>query len=113
AFDSANGGFGPAVAESYVYKRGTSFAAPQAAGVASLMLALNPSLTPAGLIERMQRGARPHLATGLPACGPSNPGLCQCTAATCGVGLLDARAALQLATGPAAIARMVGTVAPG
>jgi len=113
AFDSANGGFGPAVAESYVYKRGTSFAAPQAAGVASLMLALNPSLTPAGLIERMQRGARPHLATGLPACGPANPGLCQCTTETCGKGLLDARASLQLATGPAAIARRVGTVAPG
>ena len=113
AFDSANGGFGPGVSESYVYKRGTSFAAPQAAGVASLMLALNPSLTPGGLIERMQRGARPHLAIGLAACGPGNPGVCQCTTDTCGVGLLDARTALQLATGPAAIVRKVGTVAPG
>lgn len=112
AFDSAAGGFGPGVTESYVFKRGTSFAAPQAAGVASLMLALNPSLTPAGLIELMQRGARPHLATGLAACGPGNPGVCQCTSDTCGVGLLDAQTSLKLATGPAAIVRRVGTVAP-
>src|SRR5690606_40314533 len=46
SYAAANGGFGPAVSEGYAYKRGTSFAAPQAAGVASLMLALNPALTP-------------------------------------------------------------------
>jgi serine protease len=102
--------------ETYGYKQGTSFSAPMAAGVASLMLARNPALTPHALIERMQAGVRPHLqplGPGGPVCSTVNNGACNCTAATCGAGLLDANSALQLATGPAAVIQPIGQVVPG
>ncbi len=87
---------------SYRYEQGTSFSAPQAAGVAALMLALNPALTPPQLIARMQAGARPHIFNAsYPSCsnGSSNNGVCNCTADTCGAGLLDAsNATFQAAT---------------
>ncbi len=91
----------PNPADHYGYKQGTSFSAPQAVGVASLMLSLNNALTPSALIERMKAGARPHVAGG------------NCTTTTCGAGLLDAAASVQLATGPAAVITPIGTVTPG
>ncbi len=97
-------------------KQGTSFAAPQAVGVASLMLAVNPALTPAQLIERMQAAARPHVVdTGvsLPICSASNPSDCLCTTDTCGAGLLDAERSVQLASGPAALIDTRPVVLPG
>ncbi len=98
----------------FAYKQGTSFAAPQAAGVASLMLSINPSLSPRQLIDRMKAGVRPHVALGgLPACGPPGLRACNCTTTTCGAGLLDAHTAVQLATGPAVVIRPLGTVEPG
>lgn len=98
----------------YGYKQGTSFAAPQAAGIASLMLAVNPFLSPRQLIERMRAGARPHVATGLAACGTPGAGaVCNCTTTTCGAGLLDANTSVQLATGPAVVIKPVGEVEPG
>lgn len=97
----------------YGYKQGTSFSAPQAAGVAALMLSINANLTPADLIYRMKLGARPHTLSALPACSLSNPEACDCTTTTCGAGLLDAAKAVQLADGPAAIIERIGTVAPG
>ncbi len=101
-------------ADIYSYKQGSSFAAPQAAGIASLMLAVNPSLTPRQLIERMKAGARPHEAVaGLAACGTPGTGVCNCTTATCGTGLLDARTSVQLATGPAVVIRPLNEVEPG
>jgi len=100
-------------ADTYGYKQGTSFSAPQAAGVASLMLTLNPSLTPTALIERMQLGARAHTAYTGVACSAFNNTTCDCTTSTCGAGLLDAERALQLATGPAAVIAPVGGVLPG
>lgn len=111
-YSTTNAGFTAPGGDTYGYKKGTSFAAPQAAGVASLMLALNPHLTPQALMERMQAGVRPHALAGL-ACSPANSGVCQCTAATCGTGLLDAHRSLQLATGPAAVIQAVSVVAPG
>lgn len=111
-YSTTNAGFTAPGADTYGYKKGTSFAAPQAAGVASLMLALNPHLTPQALMERMQAGARPHAVAGA-ACGPANSGVCQCTTTTCGAGLLDAHRALQLATGPAAVIQPVSVVVPG
>ena len=67
---------------------GTSFAAPQVAGVASLMLGLRPSLTPAAITDLLSRSAAPF------------PGG-RCDALhltyTCGAGTLDAGAALKLA----------------
>lgn len=98
----------------YGYKQGTSFAAPQAAGIASLMLAVNPFLSPRQLIERMKAGARPHVVTGLTACGTPGAGaVCNCTDTTCGAGLLDANTSVQLATGPAVVIKPVGEVEPG
>jgi serine protease len=101
----------------YGYKQGTSFAAPQAAGVASLMLAVNPFLSPRQLIERMKAGVRPHATaaeTGLAvSCGASGGPSCNCTTTTCGAGLLDANTSVQLATGPAVVIKPVGEVEPG
>jgi serine protease len=98
---------------SYSYKQGTSFAAPLAAGVASLMLAVNPALSPAQLMARMQAGARTHVNTSLPACSSSHPAACACTTDSCGAGLLDADRAVQLASGPAALIAPLGAVLPG
>ncbi|WP_371132825.1 S8 family serine peptidase [Hydrogenophaga sp.] len=95
------------------YRQGTSFAAPQAVGVASLMLAVNDALTPLALIERMKLAARPHEDVARGACALPSSGLCKCTTTTCGAGLLDAAVSLQLATGPAAIISPLSTVSPG
>jgi serine protease len=110
---TGNNGLTTPGAHSYSYKQGTSFAAPQAAGVASLMLAVNPALTPAQLMARMKAGARPHVESGLPACSSSRPSSCTCTIDSCGAGLLDADRAVQLASGPAALIASLGEVLPG
>ncbi|MDP1684235.1 S8 family peptidase [Hydrogenophaga sp.] len=91
----------PNPADHYGYKQGTSFSAPQAAGVASLMLSVNNALTPSALIERMKAGVRPHVFGG------------NCTPATCGAGLLDAAGAVREAYNPAAVIAPIGTVNPG
>lgn len=95
------------------YKQGTSFSAPQAAGVASLMLAVNPNLTVGALTERLKAAVRPHTTAVAASCGPANSTVCNCTTTTCGTGLLDAALALQLAQGPAAVIAPVGVVSPG
>lgn len=100
--------------------QGTSFAAPLAAGVASLMLSLNPALSPAQLVDRLRSAARPWSAL------PATPGyapcvnsllrpqsVCRCNSEVCGAGLLDADRALRLALGPAAVIAPVDTVLPG
>ena len=115
-YATSDSGFTYPGVETYGYKQGTSFSAPLAAGVASLMLARNATLTPRALIERMQAGARPHLqplGPGGPVCSAANTQVCHCTADTCGAGLLDAHTALQLSIGPAAVIQPVGTVVPG
>jgi serine protease len=94
---SNTGTRGP-VLDAYVKKSGTSFAAPMAAGVAALMLAVNPSLTPRQLIALMQQSARPFPSDpSYPVCGSGISTACNCTQQTCGAGLLDANAAVQLA----------------
>ena len=113
-YSTDNGGTTTPGVDMYGYKQGTSFAAPQAAGIASLMLAVNPFLSPRQLIERMKAGARPHVVTGLAACGTPGAGAtCDCTNTTCGAGLLDANTSVQLATGPAVVIKPVGEVEPG
>lgn len=94
-------------AAGYAAASGTSFAAPMAAGVASLMLAIDPALTLPQIEDLLKRSARPHVATPqLGSCSltdnPKNPGRCGCTAASCGAGILDADRALVLARDPAA-----------
>ena len=109
-----NSGTTTPTVNSYGYKQGTSFSAPQAAGVASLMLGVNPALNPAQLIERMQLGARAHASdASRNTCSATNPGVCNCTTATCGAGLLDAERSIQLAAGPAAVIVPLGQVEPG
>lgn len=82
---------------------GTSFSAPQVAGVVALMLSLNPALTPADIITRIKQSARAFPTdNSLPTCpnvatsGDTN-GQCNCTTATCGAGMLDASAAVAAA----------------
>ncbi|HEY2926980.1 S8 family peptidase [Piscinibacter sp.] len=80
---------------------GTSFAAPVAAGVVSLMLSANDQLTAAQIIAGVKLSARPHVTSpkiGL--CSAQNPGRCLCTTTTCGAGILDAEEALRYALNP-------------
>lgn len=112
----SNGGSTTPGLDTYGSKQGTSFAAPQAAGVASLMLAINPLLSPNQLIRRMQAGAREHVNVaigGVGPCGAPGSGACTCSKETCGAGLLDANTSVQLATGPAVVIKPVGQVEPG
>lgn len=76
--------------------RGTSFAAPQVAGVAALMLAVNPSLSSVDVAYRIMQSATAFPVSGA-ACSASNLGVCRCTTSTCGAGVLDAAAALAAA----------------
>lgn len=67
----------------YTYYQGTSMAAPHAAGVASLMLAVAPTLTVGQMRDIIQKTARPY------------PAGSRCaTRGDCGHGLLDAAAAV-------------------
>jgi serine protease len=82
---------------------GTSFAAPIAAGVASLMLSANPALTAADIVLGLRITARPHVtSTKILPCSSLNVGRCICTTQTCGAGILDAAQAMRYAVDPKA-----------
>jgi serine protease len=103
-FSTLNTGVTTSQIDGYGYKAGTSFSAPLAAGVASLMLAINPVLTPALLITRLKSSARPHIFNALlPSCADTPNKACNCSTVMCGAGLLDAEQALQMALLPAAV----------
>lgn len=70
---------------SYQFYQGTSMAAPHVAGIASLMLSVNPSLTPAQVLSLIQ-----STPTAFPA-GST------CTTSLCGSGIINAAAAVQAA----------------
>jgi serine protease len=78
-----NSGTQQAVTDTYRYYQGTSMATPHVAGVAALMLAANPALTPDQVESLLKSSARafPQSCNG------------------CGTGLLDANAAVQAAKG--------------
>lgn len=98
----------------YGYKQGTSFAAPLAVGVASLMLAINPRLSPDSLITRMKTAALPHPITGsYPSCLVNNTVACKCSTSECGDGLLNPLGSLLSALHPAAVIGVVGVPTPG
>jgi hypothetical protein len=72
----------------YGNKQGTSMATPHVAGIASLMLSVNPSLTPSQVASKLSTTARAF---------PVGTGR-DCTTALCGAGIVDAAAAV-LASG--------------
>ncbi|THI85111.1 MAG: hypothetical protein CAF41_012810 [Nitrospira sp. CG24A] len=74
-------------ADIYVSATGTSVSAPHVAGVAALLLSVNPTLSPAQVRSILQSSARPFPAGSW--CASSGVGLC-------GAGLLDAHAAMQV-----------------
>ncbi|MDN3578868.1 S8 family peptidase [Chitinimonas viridis] len=76
-----NEGLSEPGADSYYFYQGTSMAAPHIAGLAALMLSVNPRLTSAQLRALMQQTARPF------------PSAC----AGCGAGIADAEAAVKAA----------------
>lgn len=78
-----NAGRTSPASDTYAYLMGTSMATPHVAGVAALMLSRNPNLTPDEVEAKLKSTARPFPA----AC----PG--------CGVGIVDASAAVTAATG--------------
>jgi serine protease len=91
-------------AHTYVQYQGTSMAAPHVTGVVSLMLSVNPALTPAQVASKLSSSAR-AFPTGAPACNTTNDPiadplpvvewkLCTCTTALCGAGIVDAAAAV-------------------
>lgn len=76
---------------------GTSFAAPQVAGVAALMMAVAPSLSGSEVRDIIMSTARTHATPGGATCsatGTVETGACECTQSTCGVGVLNANAAV-------------------
>lgn len=95
------------------YSLGTSFAAPQVAGVIGLMLSVNPTLTPARIRSVLKATARPFpVSDTVAACRPPSAAVqpeCYCTTHTCGAGLLDARRAV---TAVAAGGLLPPTLAP-
>ncbi len=98
--------------DSYSQYLGTSFSAPQAAGVASLMLAVNPSLTPDQLVLLLKQTARPHVVVpGAASCSAAGNVACNCTTTTCGAGLLDGAAAVAAAIGGSVTAAVIAPIA--
>lgn len=74
---------------SYEYSSGTSMAAPHVAGVASLILSVNPALTPAQVGQVLQSTARTF---------PNTGNFFGCNRTLCGSGIVNAYAAVAAAT---------------
>jgi len=100
----------------YGGKLGTSFSTPMVAGVAALMLSRDPLMTNEEVIERLRLTSRvfpapdPTLfSCADPAFRPNadgdlpNDGQCNCTATSCGDGMLDAGRAVRSATNAVAV----------
>jgi serine protease len=79
--------------DTYVYYQGTSMAAPHVAGIVSLMLSVNPALTPALVLSTLQSTARAF---------PTGTGL-DCSTLTCGAGIVNATTAVATAAGLAVV----------
>ncbi|MCS6848199.1 MAG: S8 family peptidase [Anaerolineae bacterium] len=82
-----NAGTTTPAAHNYVFYKGTSMAAPHVAGVVSLMLSVNASLTPAQVLSLLQTTVTPF------------PSGSTCNISNCGAGIVNAAAAVQAAQG--------------
>jgi serine protease len=96
-------------ANTYNYLDGTSMATPHVAGVASLMLSVNPFLSPAQVLGIMQNTATPFPGGRCDDVTPTK---------TCGAGIVNAGAAVVLAKGllnitPRIFVPLVGVNVPG
>ncbi len=69
-------------ADDYRFYQGTSMATPHVAGIVSLMLSVNPALTPAQVITLLQGSITPF------------PAGSSCTTTTCGTGIINAAGAV-------------------
>jgi serine protease len=83
-----NSGTTTPAADNYIYYQGTSMAAPHVAGLASLILTLQPGYTPAQVQARIQSTARAF------------PAGSTCNTSICGSGIADAYYALNGLSGP-------------
>ncbi len=107
---TSNAGTNTVAAHTYGYKQGTSFSAPLAAGIASLMLSINPALTPDALIARMKSSSTAHAAiSGAPSCSANDTVACNCNSSVCGAGMLNPEGALAVSVNPAAVIAGVGS----
>jgi serine protease len=73
--------------DSYVFYQGTSMATPHVAGLVSLMLSVQPALTPAQVLSLLQSSVTPF------------PAGSSCTTSSCGRGIINAAAAVAAAQG--------------
>jgi len=99
------GPVGPALTDEFNYTVGTSFSTPLVSAAAALMVDLNPALTPAETMAKIKVAAKPFVQVpDRQVCARTNDlSPCNCTIAICGSGMLDALAAMRLAT-PQALA---------
>ena len=105
------------------YNLGTSFAAPQVAGIGALMRTVNPKLNSCQLIARLKEGALPYPQSSVgetaqpPQCpnAAASTGECICTndGQTCGAGMANAPGALAAALRPIAAVSVPASVSPG
>ena len=86
---TSNTGTTVPVSDTYAYDQGTSFSANQVSGVVSLMFSVNPSLTPAQVLNILQSTARPF---------PSGSNCLNTYLNKCGSGIVDAAAAVTAAS---------------
>ena len=85
-------------ADAYAYYQGTSMATPHVVGIVSLLLSVNPNLTPAQVTTLLQANITPF------------PAGSTCTTANCGPGIVNATAAVsaanaQISNPPSAFAK--------
>jgi hypothetical protein len=88
--------------DTYVYYEGTSMAAPHVTGIASLLLSVNPLLTPPQVLALIQNTARIF---------PTGTGR-DCTTFLCGSGIIDATAAVALASTSADVSLVMSAPSP-
>lgn len=103
---------------------GTSFSAPLAAAAAALVEAIDPTLSPANVVNLLKESATAFPTSSSTTTGVTNCRVptstsavqdeeCICTTRTCGAGMLNASAAVLAVQNPLAVFSTSGTVSAG